>query len=135
MTVVLGEVFRPGGDELLEVADSLQNAVESRENILACQEPTHLRGRRKHITTTLSLILSPSYQTFITTTRPHSPNDQRGHCLPYCSMFPAQESSVSVLTANQLLHNEAAPLHRGYSHSSYLLLLQTLVSILKEGSI
>lgn len=43
MTVVLGQTFRPGGDQLLEAADPLQNAVQSREDVLALHQTAQLR--------------------------------------------------------------------------------------------
>lgn len=43
-TVVFRHVLRPGEDQLLELTDSLQDAVEGGENILTSHERTHLRA-------------------------------------------------------------------------------------------
>lgn len=43
MTVVLRQTFRPGGDQLLEVADPLQNAVQGGEDVLPLQQPAQVR--------------------------------------------------------------------------------------------
>lgn len=43
MTVVLGEIFRPRGHQLLQVADPLQDAVQSGEDVFVGQQSTHLR--------------------------------------------------------------------------------------------
>lgn len=41
-TALPADVLGPQGHELLEVADSLQDAVQRREDVLTCQQLTHL---------------------------------------------------------------------------------------------
>lgn len=43
LTLILGQVVGPGGDQLLEVVDPLQDAVQSREDVFSRQQATHLR--------------------------------------------------------------------------------------------
>ena len=43
LSAVLGQTVGPGGDQLLEAADPLQDSVQSGEDVLSLQQPAQLR--------------------------------------------------------------------------------------------